>query len=171
MLLQDYGRPARQVKDCSRGGWGSWRGSSVTSWFVWSQVQMFQVRLPLHGGPGGPQIPAVAEGGPGWLHVWCNRVRNMFEPVFWHWCKFFTEVSTGKLSLGMIQLLKCAQKTVYYYRIIAWHPITSLAIFFTMVQAFLWELVKWIIKLSYFYLKPNTESAIKPVHGLPHFKV
>lgn len=85
---------AGKKKNSYRGGRGSWWGSSITSSFVWSQVQMFQVWLQLHGGPDGTQIPAVAEGGPGWVHVWCNRVWNMFEPVLWHWCKFFTEVST-----------------------------------------------------------------------------
>lgn len=48
------------------------------------QMQMFQVWLQLHGGPAGVQISPVTEGGPGWLHIWCNSVWNVFEPILWH---------------------------------------------------------------------------------------
>lgn len=58
---------------------------------------MFQVWLQLHGGPGGIQIPALTERGPGRLLIRPNRVWNVFEPVLWHWCKWFTEVSTRRM--------------------------------------------------------------------------
>lgn len=83
------------------------------------QMQMFKVWLQLHGGPGGTQISPVTEGGPGWLHIWSNSVWNVFEPILWHRCKWFTEVSTANCVLRILQLLKCAMSRIFFFVLIS----------------------------------------------------
>ncbi len=60
------------------------------------QMQMFQVWIQLFEGAGRVQIPPLAEGGPGRMHVWSNSIWNLLEPIFWHSCKWFTKVSEEK---------------------------------------------------------------------------
>lgn len=40
------------------------------------------------------------------MHIWSNSIWNLLEPILWHSCKWFTEVSAEKSLSSYFKFLK-----------------------------------------------------------------
>lgn len=68
-------------------------------------MQMLQVWLQLSEGTGWSQISSLTEGDPGHMHIWSHSVWNLLEPILWHPCKWFTQVSMENDLSGISKFL------------------------------------------------------------------